>query len=177
MRLAAPPVPRFPVELRGSIGGGVEETAGGRERGGGAVTLGAGASISGGGGVVDSKLSSSKPAINTKHFITTANLFQGYIYSHFLVWSLTKRRLPTQNHPLPIEYNAVAGHEVLCAPQIFPLLYAYIYTEFVYISVEMLTSDDVNLETYALQNAQAVHHITLLLLIVHNQKPKCKYIR
>jgi len=68
MRLAAPPVPGFPVELRGLIGGGVAETVGGRERGGGADTLGAGASTSGGGGVVDSKLSSSKPAINTKHF-------------------------------------------------------------------------------------------------------------
>lgn len=49
MGLAAPPV-GFPVELRGSIEGGVAETAGGRERGGGVDTLGEGASISGGGG-------------------------------------------------------------------------------------------------------------------------------
>lgn len=48
------------------------------------------------------------------------------IYSHFLIRKLTKRRLPTQNLPLPIEYYAVASHEILYNPQIFSLLYAYI---------------------------------------------------
>jgi hypothetical protein len=61
--LAAVPVPEFLVELRGSIWGGVAAAGGGRRLGNGVEALGEGASVSGGGGVVDSKLSSSKPAI------------------------------------------------------------------------------------------------------------------
>jgi len=76
--LAAPPVPEFLVELRGSIVGGVAEAAGG-----GVDTLGGGASISGGGGDSDAKLSSSKPALTQNHIITSAWFLS--IYSHFLI--------------------------------------------------------------------------------------------
>lgn len=90
-----------------------------------------------------------------------------FTYSHFQIWSLTVRPLPTHNHPLPIEDNAVPRHKVLCIPHIYSLYCTYVYKQTdIYICasvMRILTSDDVNLDIFAaLHNTQAVHQISLL---------------